>query len=98
MSIGTWSPDHTHLPRLSTPYTQSFSPGISLGGSSLKPMAINLASASRRLLLSTISGMANDGDEGELTVTYITCPSFTFVPYPGDCAKIQLAGMRLLYP
>ena len=34
------------LSRLMMPYTQSFSPGTSLGGNNLKPMAINLASAS----------------------------------------------------
>ena len=59
-------------------------------------MAVSFAVASRALLLSMMSGMAKDGEDGELTVTYMACPSFTFVPKPGLCANMQSAGNLLL--
>ena len=92
------SPALTLRPLHNNPYTQSFSPVTIFGSSSLNPKAVSLAVASRTLLLSIISGIATVGDEGEFTVTYIVCPIFTLVPSPGLWAKMQSAGILLLYP
>ena len=97
-STDTLSPELIFTPLTCTPYTQSFSPGINFGWPSLNPIDVSLAVASRRELLSMMSGIVRVGECEELMTKYILCPDFTLSPGSKLCSRTQSGGNVFTYP